>query len=190
MGYPYSHDLEVNTLLSRHFGDESARTLEGWKKLGGYASLPKALEMDPDDITAVVKDSGLRGRGGAGFPTGVKWSFMPKESKKPHYLVVNADEGEPGTFKDRTIMERNPHSLIEGCIIGAYAIALGFFVIAEGGLKAALDRGLPEAEEPARADRTPPCNAPGDLVDAIAPACSTCSRRQVAPRAGVASRLL
>ena len=122
MGYPYSHDLEVGTPLSRHFGDERARTLEGWKELGGYATLPKALEMEPDAITDVVKNSGLRGRGGAGFPTGVKWSFMPKEPTGAHYLCCNADESEPGAFKDREILRWVPHLLIEGCLIAARAI--------------------------------------------------------------------
>jgi NADH-quinone oxidoreductase subunit F len=122
MGYPYSHDLEVETLLSRHFGEAKARSLAGWKELGGYATLPKALEMAPEEITEVVKDSGLRGRGGAGFPTGVKWSFMPKEPTGPHYLCCNADESEPGAFKDREILRWVPHLLIEGCLIAARAI--------------------------------------------------------------------
>jgi len=122
MGYPYSHELETNTLLSRHFGDVEARRLDGWKKLGGYSSLPKALEMDPAQIVELVKESGLRGRGGAGFPTGVKWSFMPKEPNGLHYLCCNADESEPGAFKDRESLRWVPHLLIEGCLIAARAI--------------------------------------------------------------------
>jgi NADH-quinone oxidoreductase subunit F len=122
MGFPYSHDLETTTQMSRHFGEEKARTLEGWKSLGGYAALPTALEMEPSEITDVVKESGLRGRGGAGFPTGVKWSFMPQEPDGPHYLCCNADESEPGAFKDREILRWVPHLLIEGCLIAARAI--------------------------------------------------------------------
>ena len=100
-------------------------SLAAYEKSGGYKALEKALSMDRDAVIDVVKESGLRGRGGAGFPTGVKWGFMPKEPKKtgkPHYLAVNADESEPGTCKDRLLMERDPHSLIEGCVISAYAI--------------------------------------------------------------------
>ena len=121
MGYPYSHASEVS-IISKHFGDPDARTLEGWKKRGGYEGLQKALQMGPEEVIGLVKDSGLRGRGGAGFPTGLKWSFMPKDSKKPHYLLCNADESEPGTFKDRELLRWAPHQLIEGCAIGAYAI--------------------------------------------------------------------
>jgi NADH-quinone oxidoreductase subunit F len=122
MGYPHSHPLEVNTLLSRHFGEEDARTLEGWLARDGYEALRKALELDPDAITGAVKDSGLRGRGGAGFPTGLKWSFMPNEPDGLHYLCCNADESEPGAFKDREILRWVPHLLIEGCLIAARAI--------------------------------------------------------------------
>lgn len=101
---------------------------ESWKlttaeKHEAYSVARKALTtMRPEQIAAEVKESNLRGRGGAGFPTGVKWGFIPKDTKKPIYLAVNADEGEPGTFKDRTIMEKDPHRLIEGCIITTYAI--------------------------------------------------------------------
>lgn len=109
-------------MLSEHFGDPAARTLKGWEARGGYRALRKALGMDRAAIIEEVKTSGLRGRGGAGFPTGVKWSFMPKDSGKPHYLVCNADESEPGTFKDRELMRWTPHQLIEGCLIGSYAI--------------------------------------------------------------------
>ncbi len=109
-------------MLSKHFGDAGARTFDGWVQRGGYAALRKALGMTPDAIIEEVKGSGLRGRGGAGFPTGLKWSFMPKGDGKPHYLVCNADESEPGTFKDREIMRWTPHQLIEGCAIAAYAI--------------------------------------------------------------------
>src|SRR3982750_94149 len=88
---------------------------------GGYASLRKALEMKPDEIIKTVTDSGLRGRGGAGFSAGQKWSFIPKEKKGPHYLAVNADESEPGTFKDRYLMDYDPHGLLEGIAIAAIA---------------------------------------------------------------------
>lgn len=122
MGYPHkSHDRET-PLLSRHFGETEARTLSGWKKRGGYQALEKALAMAPGEIVNVVKESGLRGRGGAGFPTGMKWSFMKPGDGKPHYLCCNADESEPGTFKDREVMRWTPHALVEGCAIGAYAM--------------------------------------------------------------------
>jgi NADH-quinone oxidoreductase subunit F len=121
MAYPYQHDKEVR-ILSKYFGDPEARSLSGWEARGGYKSLKKALEMDPDAVTDEVKASGLRGRGGAGFPTGVKWGFMPKEPRIPSYLVCNADESEPGTFKDREIIRWTPHQVIEGCLISAFAI--------------------------------------------------------------------
>ena len=122
MGYPHVTHSRETAVLSKHFGEAEALTLDGWKKRGGYKALEKALSMAPGDIVNVVKDSGLRGRGGAGFPTGVKWSFMKPGDGKPHYLLCNADESEPGTFKDREIMRWTPHALVEGCAIGAYAI--------------------------------------------------------------------
>lgn len=96
--------------------------LVGYKAAGGYEALAKAIKMKPEDIIQVVKESTLRGRGGAGFPTGLKWSFMAKNTGKPSYLICNADEGEPGTFKDRDIMLHDPHMFLEGMIIGCYAI--------------------------------------------------------------------
>jgi NADH-quinone oxidoreductase subunit F len=122
MGYPHLSHPRETVVLSRYFGDAGARSYRGWVERGGYAALKAALGMAPDDVTAVVKESGLRGRGGAGFPTGLKWSFMPKNDGKPHYLICNADESEPGTFKDREIMRWTPHQLVEGCAIAAYAI--------------------------------------------------------------------
>ncbi len=92
------------------------------KHQDGYQGLKKALSMTPDAVIEDVKKSGLRGRGGAGFPTGLKWQFVDKKSPKPKFIVCNADESEPGTFKDHLLMERNPHSLVEGCLIGCYAI--------------------------------------------------------------------
>ncbi len=92
------------------------------KHQDGYQGLKKALSMTPDAVIEEVKKSGLRGRGGAGFPTGLKWQFVDKKSPKPKFIVCNADESEPGTFKDHLLMERNPHSLVEGCLIGCYAI--------------------------------------------------------------------
>ncbi len=91
---------------------------------GGYKQLRRALEMKPEDVTAEVKKSNLRGRGGACFPTGLKWTFMPKTTDKPKYICVNGDESEPGTFKDRQIFESNPHLLIEGALIAAYAMGV------------------------------------------------------------------
>jgi NADH-quinone oxidoreductase subunit F len=92
------------------------------KRARGYEGLKKALTQKPSDIIEQVKASGLRGRGGAGFPTGLKWQFVLKDTPKPKYIACNADESEPGTFKDHVLMERNPHLLIEGCAIGCYAI--------------------------------------------------------------------
>ncbi len=97
-------------------------TLKGYMQYGGYESLKKALQMKPEDIVADVQKSGLRGRGGAGFPTGMKWSFIAKPPGVPRYLVCNADESEPGTFKDRYLMQRKPHILIEGMIISSFAL--------------------------------------------------------------------
>jgi NADH-quinone oxidoreductase subunit F len=122
MGYPHPSHPKETPVLSKFFGDAGARTYEGWAQRGGYAGLRKALGMTPEAIIEELKASGLRGRGGAGFPTGLKWSFMPKGDGKPHYLVCNADESEPGTFKDREIMRWTPHALIEGCAVAAYAI--------------------------------------------------------------------
>ena len=122
MGYPHKPHARENTVLSQHFGDAEATTLAGWRKRGGYRALEQALGMDPVAVQNVVKESGLRGRGGAGFPTGLKWSFMKIGDGKPHFLCVNADESEPGTFKDREIMRWTPHALIEGSAIAAHAI--------------------------------------------------------------------
>ncbi len=99
-------------------------SLETYKQVGGYKALEKILreKISPEDVVELVKSSGLRGRGGAGFPTGLKWSFMPKNTGKPTYLVCNSDESEPGTCKDRDILRFNPHSLVEGMIIAGYAI--------------------------------------------------------------------
>ena len=97
-------------------------TYDVYRANGGYASVEKALKMKPDDIVEEVKKSGLRGRGGAGFPTGMKWSFIDKKTTNPHYLVCNADESEPGTFKDRYLMQKNPHLLIEGMIVSSFAL--------------------------------------------------------------------
>ncbi len=109
-------------VLTRRYSMDNGHTLQGYLDSGGFAGLRAAMDMAPADIVELVKDSGLRGRGGAGFPTGVKWSFVPQDTGKPIYLVVNADEGEPGTFKDRELMERDPHQLLEGMIISGKAL--------------------------------------------------------------------
>ena len=109
-------------VLFKNVWTPGSQSIEVYKKNGGYANLKKYLEMAPDFIVDEVKKSGLRGRGGAGFPTGLKWTFLPKDSPKPRYLCVNADESEPGTYKDRVIIEKDPHLLIESSIISAHAI--------------------------------------------------------------------
>ena len=121
MAYPYVSDREVR-VLSKYFGDPTQRRVDTYVERGGYQALKKAFEMGQDAVIDEVKTSGLRGRGGAGFPAGVKWSFMPKQPTKPHYLLCNADESEPGTFKDRELIRWDPHQLLEGCLIAAYAI--------------------------------------------------------------------
>lgn len=109
-------------LLLKNAHIEGIRNFDTYREHGGYQSVEKALKMTPDQIVEEVKTSGLRGRGGAGFPTGMKWSFLAKPEGVPRYLVVNADESEPGTFKDRYLMEHIPHLLIEGMIIASYAL--------------------------------------------------------------------
>src|SRR5258708_21006206 len=112
--------------MGRSGGDADAWSLDPSRRHDGYHALERALGMDSDAVIALVKDSGLRGRGGAGFPTGTKWSFIPQDDTgagaKPHYLVINADESEPGTCKDIPLMLTTPHFLVEGAIIAAYAI--------------------------------------------------------------------
>ncbi|MGD9765549.1 MAG: NADH-quinone oxidoreductase subunit NuoF [Candidatus Binatia bacterium] len=110
-------------ILLRHEDVPNLRTLSVYEADGGYAAARKALTtLAPAQLIDMVKASGLRGRGGAGFPTGVKWGFLPKDRTKPRYLCVNADESEPGTFKDRAIIENNPHLLLEGTLLSAFAI--------------------------------------------------------------------
>ncbi len=112
----------LTPVLSDTWDAERSWTREVYERNGGYRALRKALAMDPDDIITAVKDSGLRGRGGAGFPTGMKWGFIPQDNPNPKYLVVNADESEPGTCKDTPLMMADPHVLVEGVIISSYAI--------------------------------------------------------------------
>ncbi|MFW5420534.1 NADH-quinone oxidoreductase subunit NuoF [Nocardiopsis sp. CNT-189] len=112
----------LTPVLSAHWDREDLYTLDGYRAVGGYGALRKALAMEPDALVDLVKASGLRGRGGAGFPTGMKWGFLPADNPNPRYLVVNADESEPGTCKDIPLMMANPHALVEGVIISAYAI--------------------------------------------------------------------
>jgi len=112
----------LKPVLSAHWDENDSYTIDGYKRHGGYEAAKKALAMDADAVIQLVKDSGLRGRGGAGFPTGMKWGFIPQNDGKEHYLVVNADESEPGTCKDMPLLMANPHVLIEGMIIASYAI--------------------------------------------------------------------
>ncbi len=112
----------MKKVLTKNFDIPDSHTLKVARANGAYASLDKLFKMKPEDVIEEVKKSGLRGRGGAGFSTGMKWGFIPKNTDKPVYLVVNSDESEPGTFKDRAILEKDPHLLIEGIIIAARAI--------------------------------------------------------------------
>ena len=112
----------MEPILTKYIREPNGHTLDFFVKHQGYEGLKKALAMKPADVIELVKASGLRGRGGAGFPTGLKWQFVLKDSPKPKYICCNADESEPGTFKDHVLMERNPHLMFEGCLIGCWAI--------------------------------------------------------------------
>ncbi|HVQ29242.1 MAG TPA: NADH-quinone oxidoreductase subunit NuoF [Vicinamibacteria bacterium] len=118
--WPKSPDNQL--FLFKNVWKKDSRAIATYKAAGGYATLKKNLSLKPEEIIETVKKSGLRGRGGAGFPTGLKWSFLPKDNPKPRYLCVNADESEPGTYKDRVIIENDPHQLIEATVISTYAI--------------------------------------------------------------------
>src|ERR1700755_1698314 len=120
MAYLVSHPDEVK-VISYRFG-KGATDIDKYLELDGYKSARKAIELGADGIIAEMKASNLRGRGGAGFPTGMKWSFVPKQSAKPKYVLVNGDESEPGTCKDRLIFEHDPHSVIEGVVIAGLAV--------------------------------------------------------------------
>ncbi len=134
-------------LLLEHAHDPAYRTLDGYKARGGFKALEKALKMDRQAIIDEVKASGLRGRGGAGFPTWIKWNGLPKEKTKPHYVLCNADEGEPGTFKDKQLMEETPFLLVEGMALAAlatqseqgYVYIRGEFIDAARAMRSAID---------------------------------------------------
>ena len=112
----------MKPILLRARGEENSRSINTYLRMGGYSALKKVLIMDPKDVIEEVKTAGVRGRGGAGFPAGVKWGFVPADSPKPKYLICNADESEPGTFKDRELILVDPHMVLEGIIIASYAI--------------------------------------------------------------------
>ena len=139
--------VTLTPVLSRNWDDAAPWSLDSYERDGGYEGLRAALALAPADVIAAVKDSGLRGRGGAGFPTGLKWSFLPKPDGGPRYLVVNADESEPGTCKDRDIIRNDPHKLIEGCLlagagmgaVAAYIYIRGEFANEAIRLQAAID---------------------------------------------------
>lgn len=141
----------MEPVLTSHVREAGGHTLGAYVARSGYEGLRKALGLAPAQVIDLVKASGLRGRGGAGFPTGMKWQFVPKDSPKPKYLCCNADESEPGTFKDHVLMERNPHLLIEGCLIGSYAIGAHAAYIYIRGEFAHVARVLEAAIEEARA---------------------------------------
>src|SRR5262249_60413057 len=136
------------TILLRNVFKQNSASIDVYKQGGGYANLKKYLAMSPDEMIDVVKKSTLRGRGGAGFPTGVKWGFLPKDNPKPRYLCVNADESEPGTYKDRLILENDPHQLIEACVVCCHAIrAKSCYIYVRGEFQEAipiLEKAVPE----------------------------------------------
>ena len=121
--------MPLTPVLTKRWLSPRSWELATYERLEGYQALRRALTMHPDEIVQIVKDSALRGRGGAGFPTGMKWGFIPQNDGKPHYLVVNADEGEPGTCRDLPLMMADPHSMIEGIAIASFAVRAHFAVI-------------------------------------------------------------
>jgi NADH-quinone oxidoreductase subunit F len=148
MPYNEPSPLEVR-VLSRRFGLPNSASIDTYLATDGYVAFRKALEMKPEQIIEEMKASNLRGRGGAGFPTGMKWSFVPRNSPKPKYIVVNADESEPGTCKDRLLMEYDPHQLIEGMLIAGLAVdAHAGYIYVRGEYRYlidVLDRAIAEA---------------------------------------------
>ena len=126
---PPTGPARLTPVLTRRWASPRSWSMDTYRSTDGYQALPQALAVEPGRVIELMKNSGLRGRGGAGFPTGLKWSFLPQGDGKPHYLVVNADEGEPGTCKDIPFMMADPHALIEGCIITCYAIRSEFCAI-------------------------------------------------------------
>ncbi len=142
---------KLTPVLSANWDKADSFTITGYKRNGGYTAIAKALEMPADEVIQLVKDSGLRGRGGAGFPTGNKWGFIPQGDNKEHYFVVNADESEPGTCKDTPLMMANPHVLIEGIIIGSYTIRANYAFIYIRGEVAHVVRRVQQAIEDAYA---------------------------------------
>jgi len=140
---------KLTPVLSANWDEADSFTITGYKRNGGYTAIAKALEMPADEVIQLIKDSGLRGRGGAGFPTGNKWGFIPQGDNKEHYFVVNADESEPGTCKDTPLMMANPHVLIEGIIIGSYAIRANYAFIYIRGEVAHVVRRVQQAIEDA-----------------------------------------
>ena len=131
---------EIPRIVSSRWDSSDGHTLDGYRKSGGYEGLKAALAMTPAAVAAEVKTASLLGRGGAGFPAGVKWGFCPP-GVFPRYVVVNGDESEPGTYKDRLLMERDPHQLIEGCLIAAYAVGLSqVFLYIRGEMALAQER--------------------------------------------------
>jgi len=144
--------MTLTPVITEHWDVPDLYTIDGYQRFGGYRALRNALTLDPDAIIGTIKDSGLRGRGGAGFPTGLKWSFVPQNDGKPHYLVVNADESEPGACKDIPIMMANPHALVEGVIISAFAIrASHAFIYIRGEVPNALRKVASAVAEARRA---------------------------------------
>ncbi len=121
--------MKHHRILTANFHHDDQHKLSAYESRSGYQAIRKALKQEPANLTTEVKDSGLRGRGGAGFPTGVKWGFVPKDSGKPIYLLNNADESEPGTFKDRILMERDPHLCLEGMMIASWALGANWSCI-------------------------------------------------------------
>jgi len=150
MLYNEPSPLEVK-LLTRRFGLEKSRSLDTYLAHDGFVGFRKALEMAPEEIIEEVKKSNLRGRGGAGFPAGLKWGFVPRDTDKPKYIVVNADEGEPGTCKDRVLMVNDPHQLLEGMMIAGRAVgAQTGYIYIRGEYRYVIeimDRAIAEARE-------------------------------------------
>jgi NADH-quinone oxidoreductase subunit F len=142
---------EEYKIITELFGVEGLRNIDVYRAHGGYTAIEKAFGMSQDEVIDEVREASLAGRGGAWFPAGVKWGFMPKEPREPSYLCVNADESEPGTFKDRHLMEQNPHQLIEGAIIASYAMRVSVaYVYIRGEMfeaRTIMERAIAEARE-------------------------------------------